>query len=485
MNQKYVVLGQSEPNYIGDLPPFEEGNVIVAKTLATALEQLRQPENAGSFLMATADDVALWLLQRQKMEVIHEAGMELAELSPQDLAEMSVKERVELLKARIIFFTQDLLNFQLVEVRLLDEESGRLNTLLSHGMEGRTAGNELYAEDKGNGIAGHVAYSGESYLCEDTLTDPYYLRGAKDAMSSLTVPLFLQDRVIGTFNVESLEKGAFSEDDQRFLEQFARNVATAINQFDLLAAEQYSACRESVAAIHRAVALPIDEILNNAVLVMEKCLGTDPELVENLRTILCNARDVKKCIVQIGQNLRPGKAVLAAELSYSAKELVTTEMVQFEWQPPEPASASTAMPCGCEPLSSPPVGINGARVLVVDQDPAIRASAHDLLEEEGCLVETAHNPSEAIAMVKSAASGADAAEYDVVISDVKFDEMTGYELMVQLGKVLPEVRLILMTGYGWDPSHTIVKARRDGLKHVLYKPFLLDQLTAAIEDMRP
>jgi len=38
-----------------------------------------------------------------------------------------------------------------------------------------------------------------------------------------------------------------------------------------------------------------------------------------------------------------------------------------------------------------------------------------------------------------------------------------------------------MTGFGYDAGHTIVKARREGLQTVLYKPFRLDRLVAAIE----
>ena len=38
-----------------------------------------------------------------------------------------------------------------------------------------------------------------------------------------------------------------------------------------------------------------------------------------------------------------------------------------------------------------------------------------------------------------------------------------------------------MTGFGYDASHSIVKARRDGMHAVLYKPFRLDRLVEAIE----
>jgi hypothetical protein len=41
--------------------------------------------------------------------------------------------------------------------------------------------------------------------------------------------------------------------------------------------------------------------------------------------------------------------------------------------------------------------------------------------------------------------------------------------------------VVLMTGYGYDPSHALVKARQDGLRHVLFKPFRVDQLLSALD----
>ena len=42
-----------------------------------------------------------------------------------------------------------------------------------------------------------------------------------------------------------------------------------------------------------------------------------------------------------------------------------------------------------------------------------------------------------------------------------------------------------MTGFGYDPGHAIVNARRSGLFHkaVLYKPFRLDQLIDVVESV--
>ncbi len=47
---------------------------------------------------------------------------------------MTVEERIELLKSNILHYTQDLLNFNVVEIRLLDSETGKLEPLLAEGI---------------------------------------------------------------------------------------------------------------------------------------------------------------------------------------------------------------------------------------------------------------------------------------------------------------------------------------------------------------
>ena len=71
--------------------------------------------------------------------------------------------------------------------------------------------------------------------------------------------------------------------------------------------------------------------------------------------------------------------------------------------------------------------------------------------------------------------------YDVIIADIRLPDMSGYDLMLRLQDVVDPVPLVLMTGYGYDPGHSIVKARQAGLKEVLFKPFRLDQLIETVE----
>ena len=68
---------------------------------------------------------------------------------------------------------------------------------------------ELYAQPEGNGISGYVAATGRSYICHDTEKDSRYVLGLEHSKSSLTVPLMLFDEVVGVYNVESDQVGAF------------------------------------------------------------------------------------------------------------------------------------------------------------------------------------------------------------------------------------------------------------------------------------
>ena len=222
---------------------------------------------------------------------------------------MEVEQRIELLKSNIVHYTKDLLNFDVVEIRLLGEETGNLMPLLSVGIEEIAAKRPLVALPKGNGVTGFVAATGKSYLCQDTTQDPLYIEGSKGAKSSMTVPLIQHDQVIGTFNVESPEPHAFTESDLQFLEIFSRDVAAALNTLELLVAQQANTAQASVEAIHREVALPVDEILNDAVNVMERYIGHEPGVAKRLQRILKNARDIKQLIHKVGQEMAPAEAV--------------------------------------------------------------------------------------------------------------------------------------------------------------------------------
>src|SRR5262249_54803411 len=143
------------------------------------------PDGKVTQMIALGRDITAEVLQQQKLNVLHQAGRELANLSPDQLKEMSIAERVELLKLNIRRFTHDFLHYDVVEIRLLDRQTGRLEPLLQEGMTPEAAKRVLYPLPTKNGVTGLVAATAQSYLCPDTKADPHYIEGAAGARSSL------------------------------------------------------------------------------------------------------------------------------------------------------------------------------------------------------------------------------------------------------------------------------------------------------------
>jgi len=399
-------------------------------------------EETPKNLVVTVHDVSDEVLQQQKLEAIHKAGAALADLTASEISSYSVSERVELLKSNILQCAEDILQLDVIEIRMLDQETNQLDPLLAMGIVPVAAERRLFAENIGSGVTGFVAATGKSYICAHTVDDPLYIEGAEGARSSLTVPLMLHDQVIGTLNIESDVPNAFEEGDLQFLEIFARDVAVALNTLELLAAEKASTAAASVEAIHSAVALPIDDILNDAVNVMERYIGHEPHVVQRLQSILRNARDIKQVIQKVGQKMAPAKAQPSMEVTEARPLLV------------------------------------GKKILVVDADESVRSAAHALLERYHCVVETAHDGSEAVFMVRNLDANT---AYDVIIADIRFPDMNGFELLLKLKELLENVPMVLMAVFGYDSEHVIVNSRQEGLRSVLYKPFRLDQLVSSIE----
>ncbi|MCC6508385.1 MAG: response regulator [Pirellulaceae bacterium] len=395
-------------------------------------------------LVATVSDITAEILQQQKLAAIHQAGQKLTDLKPDEIFAMDTSARIDLLKDNIRHYTRDLLNVEVIEIRLLEQTTSNLIPLLSVGIDRQAADRKLFARSQGNGVTGYVASTGQSYLCHDAGQDPLYLEAFKGARSSLTVPILLHEQVIGTINVESPRICAFNASDMQFLEIFARDIAVALNTLELLVAQKNNTAQQSCEAIHSAVALPVDHILLDAVNVIERYIGHDPEVVQRLQRIVQNARDIKRVIQQIGQRMAPVEAI----------------------------------PAGCTQQQH--AKLRGKRILVVDADATVRNDAHNLLERYGCIIETASSGDEAVLLFRN--SGLDAS-YDVVISDIKLPDYSGYQLMLRLQALQEQVPMILMTGYGYDPGHSIVKARQAGLhpKALLYKPFRVAQLINVVE----
>lgn len=71
--------------------------------------------------------------------------------------------------------------------------------------------------------------------------------------------------------------------------------------------------------------------------------------------------------------------------------------------------------------------------------------------------------------------------YDAVLTDIRLPDMNGAEIYERIRDMHEHLPVILMTGFGYDPAHSIVKARQMGCESVIFKPFRLDQLLVEVE----
>ena len=109
------------------------------------------------------------------------------------------------------------------------------------------------------------------------------------------------------------------------------------------------------------------------------------------------------------------------------------------------------------------------RVLVVDDDPTVRASLAEALGGEGVHVSVAEDGVRALAALGKA-------DPEIVLCDVRMPEMDGVTLLRELRARTPDIDVILMTAY--DDMDTVVTAMREGAVEFLIKPVGFQQLVA-------
>jgi DNA-binding NtrC family response regulator len=112
------------------------------------------------------------------------------------------------------------------------------------------------------------------------------------------------------------------------------------------------------------------------------------------------------------------------------------------------------------------------RLLVVEDDSAVRTTVTTFLELEGYQVDAVASTSEAIRRLGDAS-------YPIVITDIYVDERTGLDVLAAARSGNPECAVILMTARG--TMETVMAATRGGAFDYIAKPFELDTLLDAVK----
>ena len=116
---------------------------------------------------------------------------------------------------------------------------------------------------------------------------------------------------------------------------------------------------------------------------------------------------------------------------------------------------------------------NSARLLLVDDDPALLKLLGMRLTSEGFQVATANSGPDALRQLQKE-------KVDLVISDLRMDEMDGLALFGEIQKLHPGLPVIILTAHGSIPE--AVSATRQGVFSFLTKPVDRDALYKAIDE---
>lgn len=112
-----------------------------------------------------------------------------------------------------------------------------------------------------------------------------------------------------------------------------------------------------------------------------------------------------------------------------------------------------------------------ARILVVDDEPSIRSFLVRVLAREGYQVDSAQNGQEALHILHTQS-------FDLLLSDIRMDQLDGVGLLQQARQRFPDLVVILLTGHATVES--AVTALNEGAYQYLLKPAKNADILAAV-----
>ena len=110
-------------------------------------------------------------------------------------------------------------------------------------------------------------------------------------------------------------------------------------------------------------------------------------------------------------------------------------------------------------------------ILIVDDEIHVRDGLSEILQQEGFYVETAKDGNEAISISMNK-------KFDLMISDIKMPEMDGLQLLDEVQKVNPQIRVIMVTAFG--DVQTYLKSMNLGAHEYINKPIRIPELKRVI-----
>ena len=137
--------------------------------------------------------------------------------------------------------------------------------------------------------------------------------------------------------------------------------------------------------------------------------------------------------------------------------------------------AVTGVDCGDVQGDAMPRASGGETILVVEDDEHVRRASVDALRELGYVVVEASGAKPALAVIE--AEG----HIDLVFTDIVMPETNGRQLVEDIGRRWPDLRILYTTGYARDAM--VHRAMLDQGVPLLPKPFTIEQLAHRVRQM--
>jgi len=116
------------------------------------------------------------------------------------------------------------------------------------------------------------------------------------------------------------------------------------------------------------------------------------------------------------------------------------------------------------------------KILIVDDEEALRFLLASELEAEAFEVMSAGDGDEAIEMIRKKVEHGE--KYDVILLDIKMPKVDGFEVLKFVKSNIPETKVIMLTAYA-DVKNAI-ESLRQGASDFVSKPYDLDDILTSI-----
>jgi two-component system response regulator HydG len=235
-------------------------------------------------------------------------------------------------------------------------------------------------------------------------------------------------------------------------------------KIDVLVVDDDVDMAETLSDILTALGIQV-EIAHNGYIAVEKIKAKMFDIVlMDIKMPIMNGVESYKKIRQI----RP-QTIVVMMTAYAAQDLVAEALKEGAygiWYKPVEINKVIEL------VENTPK--KGALLLIIDDDLSSCETLVDILQKKGFRLSQVSSGEEALRSIKEKS-------FDLVFIDVKMPVMNGLETYLELRKIRPHIKAIMITAYRQEVDSIVEEAIRNNLYTCLYKPIDVDNLLKIVE----